>query len=336
MNPPSTNRPPLVDGFGRVHDRLRVSVTDRCNLRCTYCMPATGAVFKPRRELLTFEEITRVTSVLVNCGVRRVRLTGGEPLVRADLPVLVEQLTSLPGLENVGLTTNGLRLEELAEPLRRAGATHLNISLDALDDDTFEAVTRRTGLDRVLRGIEVAQRVDFPSIKLNAVSMRGVTESQLLPFGRFARGTGLEVRFIEYMPLDADRAWQHDRVFAGEEILEQLADAFGPLEPIAASKPAPATRYRFADGKGTIGIIPSVSEPFCASCNRFRLTADGRFRACLFSLEETDVRDRLRRGCDDQAIEQAARDCLASKWAGHHINLDDFRQPARPMYSIGG
>ena len=330
------SEPPLVDGFGRVHDKLRVSVTDRCNLRCVYCMPATGAVFKPRKELLTFEEIERLVRVLATAGVRKIRLTGGEPLVRSGLPDLARRLHDTPGVDEVGLTTNALLLPQYAAALRDAGVTHLNISLDALDPDLFERLTRRDDYERTVDGVHAALDAGFPSIKLNAVSMRGVTESQLIPFAEFSRRTGLEVRFIEYMPLDADAAWEREKVLFADEIIETLSAHFGPMTPLDEAGPAPATRYVFADGVGSVGVIPSVSRPFCGNCNRFRVTSDGKLRACLFSLEETDVRAVLRGGGTDAEVLAAARACVAGKWAGHRINLDTFEQPARPMYSIGG
>lgn len=328
---------PLVDSFGRIHDRLRISVTDRCNLRCFYCMPAHGAVFQPKAELLTFEEITQVVRVAVdNCGVRKIRLTGGEPLVRAELAKLVRMLSSIEGVADIGLTTNAVLLGEQAEALHQAGVSKLNISLDALDAEVFEVMTRRRDFDRVMDGIDAARRVGFEEIKLNAVAVRGLTESQIVPFGEFARASGLEVRFIEYMPLDADAAWQRDKVLFGNEILAKLADEFGPLAAVPSRGPAPAQRYQFVDGQGTIGMIPSVSEPFCDHCNRFRLTSDGKLRACLFSLEETDIRSILRSGGNDTDLDQALRDCIAGKWSGHRINLETFEQPRRPMYAIGG
>ena len=327
---------PLVDGLGRVHTKLRVSVTDRCNLRCTYCMPAEGAVFMPRGKLLTFEEIARVVAALAPAGVRRVRLTGGEPLVRTGVSDLAAMVAAVPGVEQVGLTTNALLLPKFAGDLREAGVTHVNISLDALDAEAFERVTRRDDFDRTMDGVDAALAAGFPSVKLNAVSMRGLTEDQLIPFAEFARETGLEVRFIEYMPLDADAAWERDKVLFAADIIERLSDVYGPMRPLGEPGPAPATRYAFADGRGSIGVIPSVSEPFCGHCDRFRLTADGKLRACLFSLDETDVRGIVRGGGSDADVLAAARDCVAGKWAGHRINLEDFRQPSRPMHSIGG
>lgn len=328
---------PLIDSFGRVHDRLRISVTDRCNLRCFYCMPAEGAVFQPRAELLTFEEIERVARVAVEqCGVRKIRLTGGEPLVRAELSKLVAMIDAIDGVADIGLTTNAVLLADQAEELKTAGVSKLNISLDALDAELFETMTRRRDFDRVIAGIEAARRTGFNEIKLNAVAVRGLTESQLVPFGEFARDTGLEVRFIEFMPLDADAAWQREKVLFGSEILDRLAEEFGPMQEIPSRGPAPAQQYRFAEGGGVIGLIPSVSEPFCDHCNRFRLTADGKMRSCLFSLEETDLRAIVRGDGSNDEIETAIRECIAKKWSGHRINLDSFEQPKRPMYAIGG
>lgn len=300
-------------------------------------MPAEGAVFQPRAELLSFEEITRVAEIAVkHCGVRKIRLTGGEPLVRAELAKLVGMIHAIPGVKDIGLTTNAVLLSEQASELKTAGVSKLNISLDALDADMFETMTRRRDFDRVMKGIAAAQELGFEEIKLNAVAVRGLTESQIIPFGEFARSTGLEVRFIEYMPLDADAAWQREKVLFGYEILTALSDAFGSIEPVPIRGPAPAQQYQFVEGGGLIGVIPSVSEPFCDHCNRFRLTSDGKLRACLFSLEETDVRAILRGGGSDAEVEQAIRDCIASKWSGHRINLDTFEQPTRPMYAIGG
>ena len=339
---PAEDWSPLVDRFGRRHTSLRLSVTDRCNLRCLYCMPEQNVVFAPREELLTFEEIERLARVAIRLGVDKLRVTGGEPLVRRDVVSLVERLANLPGVRNLGLTTNGLLLPKLAGPLFAAGLRRLNISLDAFSEAGFERIARRKGFAEALAGIEAAQAVGFPSIKLNAVAIRGLTEPELAAFGDFARRTGIPVRFIEYMPLDAENAWERERVLFGREILAALAEQFGPLEPIGREEPStPATDYRFADGRGVVGIIPSVSEPFCGDCNRFRITAEGQLRSCLFSQEETDLR-RLLRGdreiapADDAAIAAAMRRAIAGKWAGHQINHVDFRQPDRPMYAIGG
>jgi cyclic pyranopterin phosphate synthase len=329
--------PPLIDGFGRVHNNLRISVTDRCNIRCFYCMPATDVVFMNRKLLLTFEEIERFVRIVAPLGVNKLRLTGGEPLVRHDLPVLVRMLAAVPGIDDIGITTNGILLADQAQDLWDAGLRRINVSLDALNAEKFEEITRRPGYEQVLEGIKAAQAVGFDPVKVNAVSVRGMTESEIIPFGHFARQTGVEIRFIEYMPLDADNAWERDKVLFASEIIETLSREIMPLVPVGDQNPhAPATDFVFEDGIGRIGFIPSVSQPFCAQCNRFRITADGKLRNCLFSLEETDIRELLRGGAADTEIVAAVRACVAAKWAGHHINHPDFVQPERPMYSIGG
>jgi cyclic pyranopterin phosphate synthase len=326
-----------VDRFGRVHTNLRISVTDRCNIRCFYCMPADNVEFMDRSELLTFEEIERFVRVVVTLGVNKIRLTGGEPLVRRDLHKLVAKIAALPEIHDVGLTTNGILLAEQAQSLWDAGLRRLNVSLDALSAEKFKQITRREGYEKVRAGIEAAQRVGFHPLKVNAVSVRGLTEEEIVPFGRFARETGVELRFIEYMPLDADCAWQREKVLFAHEIIETLSREIMPLVPCGAEdKSAPATRFVFADGVGHVGFIASVSQPFCMSCNRFRLTADGKLRNCLFSLEETDIRGLFRGGATDEEIGQAVRESIAAKKEGHEINTARFIQPTRPMYSIGG
>ena len=351
----STRR--LIDSFGRVHNNLRISVTDRCNIRCFYCMPADNVEFMPKENLLSLEEIERVVRIGTTLGIDRVRLTGGEPLVRRDLHVLVRKLAAIPGIIDIGLTTNGILLEEQAQELRDAGLKRLNISLDALDPEIFRKVTRREGYDRVLAGIQAARDVGFSPIKLNAVSVRGLTEDQIIPFGKLARETDTVVRFIEFMPLDADSQWQRDKVLFAHEIMGRLEAEFGALRAIdspvsalvhagttaslltqadAATHAAPAQDYEFADGKGRIGLIASVSQPFCSSCNRFRLTADGRLRNCLFSHDETDIKQFLRSDSADELIAQAMLTSIAAKKEGHEINTARFIQPDRPMYSIGG
>ena len=336
----------LIDRFGRLHNNLRISVTDRCNIRCFYCMPADTVEFMPKEHLLRFEEIERIVRVATRLGIDRIRLTGGEPLVRRDLHILVRQLAAVPGIRDIGLTTNGILLEEQAQLLRDAGLKRLNISLDALDAEIFRAVTRREGYERVLVGIEAARKAGFSPIKLNAVSIRGLTENQIVPFGRLARETETVVRFIEFMPLDSDGQWQREKVLFAHEIIAILESEFGPLRPIVPQQllpvigtvttQAPAQDYEFADGRGRIGLIASVSQPFCASCNRFRLTADGKFRNCLFSLEETDVKTTMRSGGTDEEIARLMLECIAAKNEGHEINSANFVQPDRPMHSIGG
>ena len=337
MTSPASSSRRLVDSFGRVHNNLRVSVTDRCNIRCFYCMPADNVEFMPRDSLLSFEEIERVVRVGTTLGIDRVRLTGGEPLVRRDLHKLVSRLAAVPGIVDIGLTTNAVLLDEQAELLKQAGLKRLNISLDALDPEVFRKVTRRDSYDKVLAGIQAARDAGFSPIKLNAVSVRGLTESQILPFAELARETDTEVRFIEFMPLDADSAWQRDKVLFASEIIEILEKRFGKLTHLAnANTNAPATDFEFADGRGKIGLIASVSQPFCHNCNRFRLTAEGKLRNCLFSLEETDLREFLRNDGSDDDIADAMLRCVAAKKEGHEINAASFVQPDRPMYSIGG
>lgn len=328
---------PLVDTFGRLHNNLRISVTDRCNIRCFYCMPAEDVVFMDRQDLLTFEEIERFVRLVVPLGITELRLTGGEPLVRRDLDTLVRMLTAIPGITDIGLTTNGLLLADQAEALHAAGLRRINISLDALDPVKFKKFTRREGYEQVRAGIAAAQQVGFDPIKINAVSVRGMTEDEIVPFGHFARETGIEVRFIEYMPLDADNAWERDKVLYAQEIIDRLSADVMPLIPAGDQAPnAPASDFVFADGVGRIGFISSISQPFCMSCNRLRITADGKLRNCLFSMEETDLRTLLRGGAPDEQIWTAVRDSVAAKKEGHEINTARFVQPLRPMYSIGG
>ena len=327
----------LIDTFGRIHTNLRISVTDRCNIRCFYCMPAENVRFMPRREILTFEEIERYVRVLAGQGVNKIRLTGGEPLVRHDLHKLVAMLAEVPGIDDIALTTNGMLFEDQAQALKDAGLRRVNISLDSLDPETFKTISRREGLDRVLAGIFAAKRVGFERIRLNAVAIRGLTEADVVPLGRFAREHGMEMRFIEFMPLDADGLWQHEQVLRGAEIRELLENAIGPLEPLPVEDPSqPATDYRFSDGRGTIGFINPVSQPFCHNCNRLRLTAEGKVRNCLFSTAEWDARAILRSGGTDEEIVTLVRDCIGAKKAGHGIDSSEFVKPERAMYQIGG
>jgi cyclic pyranopterin phosphate synthase len=329
--------PVLVDSFGRVHNNLRISVTDRCNIRCFYCMPAENVRFMERKELLTFEELERIVRVAVGLGIDKVRLTGGEPLVRKNLDRLVALLAAIPGVRDIGLTTNGILLADQAQALYDAGLRRINISLDSLTPEGFREFTRRDGFEQVLEGIEAARAMGFEPIKINAVSVRGFSEKEIVPFGHFARRTGAEVRFIEYMPLDADNAWEREKVLFAGEILQTLGDEILPLRPIGGHEPgAPATEFEFEDGVGRIGFIASVSQPFCQSCNRMRVTADGKLRNCLFSLDETDLRELIRGGQSDEAIAAAFLASVAAKNEGHEINTARFIQPDRPMYSIGG
>jgi len=328
---------PLIDTFGRVHGNLRISVTDRCNIRCFYCMPDENIRFKPRHEILTFEEIVRFTRVAATLGVTKLRLTGGEPLVRTGLHELIGQLAALPGITDIALTTNGLLLAEQAQDLKAAGLQRLNISLDTLREETFERISRRRGLQQVLEGIFAAQRAGFQKIRLNAVAIRGITEEELVPLGEFARGHGLELRFIEFMPLDAENQWDSEQVLTGDEIRAALERAFGPLLPATRPNPSqPATDFYFADGIGRIGFINPVTQPFCGTCDRLRITAEGKLRNCLFSIVEWDARQILRSGGSDEELANLLHACIRDKKPGHGIDSPDFVRPERAMYQIGG
>jgi len=345
----------LFDRFGRVHTNLRISVTDRCNIRCFYCMPAENVQFKPRHEILSFEEIVRFARVAASLGVNKLRLTGGEPLVRQDMPQLVAQLAAIPGIDELALTTNGILLAEHAADLKAAGLHRLNISLDALDATVFKAIARRDGLDRVLAGIQAAIDVGFTRTRLNAVSIRNLTESEVIPLAQFARQHALELRFIEYMPLDADGAWQSDQVLSGDTVRAMITDVVGPLITCEVDDPSqPATDYEYVDGRGRVGFINPVTHSFCHNCNRLRLTAEGQIRNCLFSTVEWDARAILRsENATNDSLGNALRGvpelpsiddqlaalmiaCVGEKRAGHGIDTADFIKPQRAMYQIGG
>lgn len=330
------NHQPLIDTFGRVHTNLRISVTDRCNIRCFYCMPET-ARFLPSTEILTYEEIARFVGIVAEMGVNKLRITGGEPLVRAELPRLIEMLTAVAGVGDIALTTNGVLLAEQAQTLKDAGLRRINISLDGLSEETFQRISRRQGLDRVLEGIFAAQQAGFAKIRLNAVAIRGITEAEVVPLGRFARRHGMEMRFIEFMPLDAEGNWQTEQVLSGAAIRRILEAEFGPLVPSQRDDPSQtAVNYAFADGVGRIGFINPVTQPFCHHCNRLRITAEGKIRNCLFSTREWDVRGLLRSGASDDEIAELVRASVGAKKAGHGIDSDDFIKPERAMYQIGG
>jgi cyclic pyranopterin phosphate synthase len=329
-------REQLVDGHGRTIRDVRVSVTDRCNFRCQYCMPADGLPWLERAEVLSFEEIARLVALLGSMGVHDVRLTGGEPLVRRDFPRLAAMLAAIEQVHDLSVTTNGYLLERDAAALVAAGVNRFNVSIDSLQRDRFYALTRRDALPQVLRGLELL--ASFPEahpIKVNAVALRGFTEAEAIPFATFAREHPYEVRFIEFMPLDADHAWTPDRVLTGEE-LRAAIHAVYPLEPEPREPSATAQVYRFADGRGRIGFVNPVSEPFCGDCNRIRLTADGRLRTCLFSLHETDLRGPLRAGASDDELEAIVRDAVWRKELKHRVGDPGFVQPARTMSAIGG
>jgi cyclic pyranopterin phosphate synthase len=332
---------PLIDPFARRVKDLRISITDRCNFRCTYCMPEEGMQWLPRDELLTYEELARIARVCVErFGFEAVRVTGGEPLVRAHITRLIEMLSPL-GVD-IALTTNGVRLPELAHDLRAAGLERVNVSLDTLRRETFLALTRRDELDRVLAGIDAALHAGLQPVKVNAVVIRGVNDDEVVDLARFGREKGVGVRFIEFMPLDAQGEWSNAQVVPADEILERI-DAEFPLQAHPhAEHVEPAARYAFADGIGDVGVIPSVTEPFCESCDRVRVTAEGKFRTCLFALDEFDLRAVLRdgNGLDepdlDDRLATAIEAAVGTKWAGHKIGNVDFIRPARSMSQIGG
>jgi len=337
----------LVDPFGRTIRDLRISVTDRCNFRCTYCMPEEGMVWLPRSEVLTFEEIERLARIFVErFEVDGLRLTGGEPTVRAHLPVLVEKLAKLrvPSASTskfaarapeISVTTNGATFRLVAEELRRAGLDRVNISLDTLRADRFIEMTRRDELARVLDGIEAAKEAGFAPVKINAVVQRGVNDDEIVDLATFGRERDVEVRFIEYMPLDASGHWVNEQVVTQDEIVAAI-DGVYPLERMPARGAAPADRWRYLDGHGTVGVIPSVSKPFCGDCDRVRVTADGQFRTCLFATTEFDLRKLMRSGADDDAVAAEIQRAVGTKWAGHQINQVSFTRPQRTMSQIGG
>ena len=328
---------PLIDGFGRLHDNLRISVTDRCNIRCFYCMPEEGAHYAERQEILSFEEIERFARVAATLGITKLRITGGEPLVRRDLPKLIEKLALIPGIADIALTTNAVLLEQQAQALHDAGLRRLNIHLDTLDRERFRQIARRDELPRVLAGIDAAVRVGFERIKLNVVAVKNLVEPDIVPMARYCRERGFEPRFIEFMPLDSQSLWDKRKVLTADEIIAMLAREVSPLIEVPDRDPrAPATEYEYADGGGRVGFIASVSKPFCLNCNRLRLTADGHVRYCLFAIEETDVKHLLRSDPGDDAIARAIRRNVSEKWIGHEINSAKFVPPPRPMYAIGG
>lgn len=325
----------LFDRYGREHDDLRISVTDRCNFRCFYCMPEEGMTWLPHDEILGYEEIARVVRVTTDLGFSGYHLTGGEPLLRKDLHLLVKQMLEVqPGMD-LALTTNGVLLPQAARDLYAAGLRRVNISLDSMDAGKFLLMTRRDAFGQVMAGIEAAAAAGFSPIKVNAVAVRGLSEEELPRFAKWARETGHVVRFIEYMPLDADRAWATEKVLTAEEILEGLS-AEGELELVSGHPSDPATRYRYRDGGGEVGVIASVTRPFCRACNRIRLTADGMVRTCLFSTAEHDLKTLLRGGASDEEIKDWLAGVVLTKTPGHLIGQEEFVQPERTMSAIGG
>ena len=333
---PETSRPKLIDGMGRTIVNLRISVTDRCNFRCTYCMPADNVEFMDRSNLLSFEEIQRVAQIVSRMGINRLRLTGGEPLMRKNLPVLIKMLNEVDGIDDIAMTTNAYFLKDQAQSLKDAGLKRLNVSLDALDPKKFRDVNRRDCLQSVLDGLDTARKVGFKSIKINAVAVRNFTETEIMSLIEMGRSDGFEIRFIEFMPLDSDKVWERDKVLFGHEIVNMIKENY-ELVPIDNSlEIGPASEYNFADGKGKIGIITAVSNPFCDHCNRIRMTADGKLRTCLFSTEETNLKELIRSGATDKTIIETLKQAILVKEPGHKINLDDFERPTRAMHAIGG
>jgi len=329
---------PLVDSYGRRIKSMRVSVTDKCQFRCTYCMPAEGLPWLKKSDILTYEEITRVVRIAASIGIEQVRLTGGEPLVRRDLPELIRMLKPLPGLRSLSLTTNGVLLKRQAVLLAEAGLTRINVSLDSLVREKFFQLTRRDQFDAVIEGLEELEK--YPSIhpiKINAVAMRDFTESEVLDFAALARRKPYIIRWIEFMPLDADQIWRKEDILTGAEILAIIEQAYGPMTQLTdGDKSETARRYRFPDGVGEVGFINPVSEPFCANCDRIRMTAEGQLRTCLFSTEETDLREPLRSGASDEVIEEIIRQAVWKKELKHYIGDKRFRRANRSMSMIGG
>jgi cyclic pyranopterin phosphate synthase len=337
----------LIDPYGRTVRDLRISITDRCNFRCTYCMPEEGMKWLPREEVLTYEELARVAGICVShFGVDGIRLTGGEPTMRAHLPILVQKLAVLQVPADasspragkpidLAITTNGATLRLIAQELRNAGLARINISLDTLKKDRFFEMTRRDELEHVLDGIDAAIDAGFSPVKINAVVQRGINDDEIVDLATFGRDKGIEVRFIEFMPLDASGTWDNAQVFSQEEIVAAISEVY-PLELMPARGAAPADRWRYLDGKGTVGVIPTVTKPFCGDCDRVRLTADGQFRTCLFATNEFDLRVMLRNGADDNAIAAEIQRAVGTKWAGHNIGNVTFVRPRRSMSQIGG
>ncbi len=328
----------LTDSYGRRIKNMRISVTDKCNFRCTYCMPAEGLPWLKKAEILSYEEILRIARVAVSIGIEQIRLTGGEPLVRRDLPELVRQLKAIDGLRSLSLTTNGILLKQQSKALADAGLTRINVSMDSLSREKFAQLTRRDQLDRVLEGLEeVGKCPSIHPIKINAVAIRGYSEEEVLDFVRFARDKAYVMRWIEFMPLDADQTWRREDILAGADIKAIIEAAYGPLVQITSGDPSEtARRYTFSDGIGEVGFINPVSEPFCSTCDRIRLTADGQIRTCLFATDETDLRAVVRANTDDEALAETLRQAVWKKELKHYIGDKRFKRASRSMSMIGG
>ena len=327
----------LIDSFGRTITNLRISVTDRCNFRCRYCMPEEGMVWMDKRELLTYEEIERIAVIFSELGISKVRLTGGEPLLRRDLHLLIEMISNIPGIDDLALTTNGFLLTEQAYKLADAGLNRINISLDSLDQTKFNLITRRNYFDKVWKGIETVETLGICPIKINVVLVRGINDDEILNFAHLARDRPLIIRFIEFMPIGADDGWSNDKVVPSEEIIEIMERGLGKkLVQTENPKSQAAEEFMFEDGVGNIGFISSVSQPFCSQCNRVRITSDGKLRTCLFSQKETDLKRLIRENATDDDIKSVLLDRVWNKEAGHLINRSDFVKPLRTMSQIGG
>lgn len=327
---------PIVDTFGREHCSLRISVTDRCNIRCFYCMPE-NVKFLPQDSILSFEEIHRVVEILARQGVSRVRLTGGEPLVRSEIWNLVGLLKSIPGIDEVALTTNGILLVDQAAKLKASGLDRINVSLDSIDREKFKEITRRDALDKVLAGIDAAINAGFENLRINAVAVKGISETEVVPLVSWAQRQNLHLRFIEFMPLDGDQAWENQQVFTGAMLREIIEENFGSLTPVARDRSSqPATDFQVSNQGPPIGFIDSVTEPFCQSCDRMRITSEGKLRNCLFSTEEWDLKELIRSDASDEDIEKRIRLGIHHKKLGHGSNSGRFVRPERAMYQIGG
>ncbi len=328
---------PLVDSYGRRIKSMRISITDKCNFRCTYCMPAEGLPWLKKAEILSYEEIVRISQIAVSIGIEQIRLTGGEPLVRRDLPDLVYQLHQIEGLRSLSLTTNGILLKQQAGALAQAGLTRINVSLDSLIREKFTQLTRRDQLDRVLESLtELEKYPTIHPVKINAVAMRNFSEAEVLDFVRFARSNAFVMRWIEFMPLDADQQWRKEDILTGGEIKAIIEASYGPLQLVKGDASETARRYTFSDGIGEVGFINPVSEPFCSTCDRIRLTADGQLRTCLFATEETDLRAVMRSGASDEEIAETLRNAVWRKELKHYIGDKSFKRANRSMSMIGG
>jgi cyclic pyranopterin phosphate synthase len=327
---------PLIDTFGRVATNLRISITDRCNFRCRYCMPEEGMKWIERSEILTYEEITRLAKLFIKLGINKIRLTGGEPTLRKGVVDLVAMLAPLPGLKDLGMTTNGFLLKELSGDLYRAGLKRINVSLDSLSAERFEKLVRRNYLDKVLAGLDELAKYPIRPVKINTVIIKGFNDDEVMPLVEFARERDYQIRFIEFMPLDGDGFWTRDKVMTTAEILEIVRSRYLIFPKETRADHVPADTFYFSDNRGEIGIISSVSEPFCESCNRIRITADGHFRNCLFAIEETDLKTPMRNGASDEDLAELFHKDVWRKWAGHQINLATFIKPKRNMSQIGG